>query len=387
MCNWVRGASVLIALVARPACFFYRFDFGFRPTPLLVVFLLVLPKAFYVLLGPNANANATDFLFVRRQARLGPHPSMKGLPPDLQHFSYLDCGKTIHKLHTCTIFGFPCKLPGESLLARKRMTDLYQGDYLVGRREHVGKISSTRNKARGSTAQRALIPGLVNNNDAAPPQLRPLEAKYLNTRIDLLKSNSQFKTSIQAIQLLRHLNVIKESSLDHLFCIAAIFIVVTKRPPRELMEDLWAMGTGKTWKALSEFPARLRKMAHEVKQVHAGHFFNVESSIPGQTPLANAIKQRIHNLPTDLGATATQIEFMTKKLPIFFNNEDSRTRKFHEPWFSWLCEFIRTLTGKYRDREVAELLNSAAYAMKETFEVEVLAITQARSNRKSKSRT
>jgi hypothetical protein len=68
------------------------------------------------------------------------------------------------------------------------------------------------------------------------------------------------------------------------------------------MEEVWAYGTGKTWKSLNDFPARLRRMAEEVKQVQAGLHFGPDSMINGESHLAKDIKRRIRELPLDLAA-------------------------------------------------------------------------------------
>jgi hypothetical protein len=148
------------------------------------------------------------------------------------------------------------------------------------------------------------------------------------------------------------------------------------------MEKVWAYGTGKTWKSLNDFPARLRRMAEEVKQVQAGPHFGPDSMINGESPLAKDIKRRIRELPLDLGVYATHIELIVKNLPKINMSGRSLKRKFHEPWTSQLMEMVRVLTTRYCDREVAELLNSAAIALNEEFAVEPFALAQARRERK-----
>lgn len=147
------------------------------------------------------------------------------------------------------------------------------------------------------------------------------------------------------------------------------------------MEDFWATGTEKSWKALSEFPARLRSMAEEVKQVSAGPYFNPEIWISAQTLTAKFIKRSLRELPTSLGVYATHVEVIIGKLPAL-NTGHSPKRKLHEPWTSWLSDFVKALTGRYRDRQVADLLNSAADALHEDFEIDEFGLAQARSHRK-----
>src|SRR5215510_14314881 len=44
----------------------------------------------------------------------------------------------------------------------------------------------------------------------------------------------------------------------------AAIAVLKNRPQREMWESVWAKDTGKTWKAITEFPRRLRVVADEM---------------------------------------------------------------------------------------------------------------------------
>jgi hypothetical protein len=215
------------------------------------------------------------------------------------------------------------------------------------------------------------------------PQLNAAQAKYLSEKFARLDADTRFQNSMQAIQRLRR-DVIKDMSLNFIFCLSAV-LIVTKRPSKNQMEELWTYGTGKTWKSLNDFPMRLRRMAEEVKRVQAGLHFEPDRWIYAQSPLAKDIKRRIRELPLNLGVFATHIEVVLKKLPKVSTSKGSPQRKFHEPWASQLSDTVKVLTKRYCDREVAELLNSAAIALEEQFTIEPFALAQARRDRKKKS--
>jgi hypothetical protein len=214
------------------------------------------------------------------------------------------------------------------------------------------------------------------------PQLSTAEVKYWGAKFARLDADTKFQRSMQAIQRLRQ-DVIKDTSFDPIFRLYAA-LIVTKWPSRKLMEKFWAYGTGKTWKSLNDFPMRLRRMAEELKQVQAWLHFEPESSMCAQSPLAENIKRGIWELPLNLGVFATHIEVILEKLPKSSTSKGPPQRKFHEPWTSQLSEIVKALTKRYCDREVADLLNSAAIALNEKFTIEPFALAQARRNRKTK---
>jgi hypothetical protein len=214
------------------------------------------------------------------------------------------------------------------------------------------------------------------------PHLSPTQARYWAEKLTKLDADPRFQRSIQAIHRRRR-DIMKDAPFDPIFSLCAI-LIVSKWPSIGLMEKFWSHGTGKTWKSLCDFPMRLRRMAEEVKQVQAAPHFAPDSSIYGQSPLAKNIKHRIRELPLNLDVFAKHIEVILERLRKTHVSKSSLKRKFREPWASQLSELVNALTTGYRDKEVAELLNSAAAALNEDFAVDALALAQARSKRKKK---
>jgi len=119
---------------------------------------------------------------------------------------------------------------------------------------------------------------------------------------------------------------------------------------RDEWEKFWTCDTGKTWKALREFPDRLRRMAEEVEHVNRDRYFNL---------LAQKSDSMIAALPATLRACADCYDRLIRELP-------ARTRAFyshpsheHPLWVGELSKIVKAITGRYCDREVAELLNAA----------------------------
>jgi len=185
---------------------------------------------------------------------------------------------------------------------------------------------------------------------------------------------------VEAIERLRR-DPCKDKSFSNLFR-ALASVAVAKKAPRETWEGLWAGGTNKTWKALKGFPKRLREMSDEVKQVSTDTLFDFDVMpwITKETAGAQVLKQRLRQLPGLLQLYADFLEMMTKRLPIvFLEREGIPSRKGRNSRsVLLLSKLVEALTGRFCDEEVANLLNAAARALGESFEIEALDLAQAR---------
>jgi len=163
-------------------------------------------------------------------------------------------------------------------------------------------------------------------------------------------------------------------------------VAIAKKAPRKTWEKLWAGGTNKTWKALKDFPKRLRGMADEVKQVSTGTLFDFEVMpwITEGTVGAQVFKQRLQQLPGILNLYAASLENMTKRLPtVFLKHAGVPSRKGrNSQCVLVLSQLVEALTGRFCDQEVASLLNAAACALGESFKIDALDLAQARYRRR-----
>ena len=194
---------------------------------------------------------------------------------------------------------------------------------------------------------------------------------------------------MEAIERLRR-DPRKDMSFSRLL-LALASVAVAKKANRETWEGLWALGTNKTWKALKGFPKRLRGIADEVKQVGGSPLFDFEFWISNSkgTVGAHVVRQRLRQLPGILNLYAACIERITKRLPIvYLEREGVPSRKGgNSQSVLLLSQLVEVLTGRFRDREVANLLNAAAHALGESFAIDALDLAQARYRRGGASRT
>jgi hypothetical protein len=175
------------------------------------------------------------------------------------------------------------------------------------------------------------------------------------------------------------------SLLDMVPLLAAL--AVMKGPRRETWEQLWAVGTGKTWKALQEFPDRLRRMADEVEQLNAGPFFDPGRWITDGTLEGRIAKRRFSLLPGILRMYATWVEVCVEKIT---KQHFPAKRSGHSFLVGFLSTLVKLSTGRFYDKEVAGVLTAAGLVLNglgdKGFDPQTLADLRLRSRQKLKSR-
>jgi hypothetical protein len=162
---------------------------------------------------------------------------------------------------------------------------------------------------------------------------------------------------------------------------------------RRSWEKLWTLETGKTWKALKDFPRRLENMADEVERVNSSFFFSPAQIANAKTLKAEFARKHFNQLPGILHVYAAALEAHIERTP------DLTARIFPQSpgggpsqWVLLLSYTVKQATGKWRDREVAELLNAGARVLGEVRpeqedRFDALTIAQARARFKKKPKT
>ena len=206
---------------------------------------------------------------------------------------------------------------------------------------------------------------------AKPPRkraTRTLPAGDINSWYDHLNRDQQFREArrdlcdaIRAAGASMVLPVDANTQLAVFALLTVIDRAFRASPKRQRPED---SGTGKTWKALSAFPARLRAIATEIERVNRSPFFY----LPDLT------------LPLDLQMHA---DFIAER------NAAARWRarkpRRHSDSLFQLSDLVKRLTGGFHDKEVSRLLNAAANALGIDFQMDALSLVQARYRRTRRS--
>jgi len=204
----------------------------------------------------------------------------------------------------------------------------------------------------------------------SPPGSVPMSKETHNIAVARIKaararllSNVEFRDALEAIVGFKrrgpHQRPVKTGLLQQILRGFTILDEYGKGAPRKDWEKLWARGTGKTWKALTEFPERLRGMADEVEGVDRNKYFG--SELAQQLEMSGA---KLPPLPDILRDYAYCYDGLIRllreragKIPY------SRPNSEYPLWVFELSEIVKVVTGRYCDREVVELLDAAAAAL------------------------
>jgi hypothetical protein len=125
--------------------------------------------------------------------------------------------------------------------------------------------------------------------------------------------------------------------------------VAVQRPKgRVYWERFYTSSTGKSWKALTEFPERIRKMAKELDALRRSRYFSAEEA------------ENFSSLPSKLNDYADWIKSQLEKIPV----RGDRARVRGQPgWKYHLSRRVKALTGRFYDIEVARLINAVNVAL------------------------
>jgi hypothetical protein len=128
--------------------------------------------------------------------------------------------------------------------------------------------------------------------------------------------------------------------LTYLVCLVVV-PPRANRAARATLAKSWVTETGKTWKALREFPTRIKGMAGQIDRMNAHPFL------------------RLKELPTIMRRDAEQL---AERLKIF---SQVLAEAFPQtpPSLHDLMSIVENWTGRAHDRQVIELLNAADVAL------------------------
>lgn len=145
-------------------------------------------------------------------------------------------------------------------------------------------------------------------------------------------------------------------------------VAVQKPVGRAYWHRLFASGTGKSWKALTEFPKRIRRMGEELDKLLHDNYFADERAAD------------FSSLPSSLNDYADWIDSQIEELP----RPKGHARVRYAQWTLHLSRRVKALTGRACDRQVAGLLNAVNLVLngekdsKRDFDALTIAQTRAR---------
>jgi hypothetical protein len=143
----------------------------------------------------------------------------------------------------------------------------------------------------------------------------------------------------------------------------------------------WAAGTGKTWKALAEFPTRLEKLANELEQINMAdrHFYARRRGNDLSRFELQRLEQNCIQLPTMMRDYAQALRERNAAVSAT-TPRDGRSEGLFQ-----LSDVVKFLSGRHHDQEVSELLNAVAEVLGEPKVFDALSVAQARSRRRKRT--
>lgn len=213
----------------------------------------------------------------------------------------------------------------------------------------------------------------------------------------LLMANGGFRKALEQIfNLARDEHKVAGGSEEELALLLFVFLAVRSRrrtgTPKEHWERSFAQDTGKTWKALSEFPDRLRRIAGELEHLSGSWPFDPVRAITSERPLAIYAKREFPILPTTLrnyaNWLAAQVNAVSGLMKLFYLRAPRGRLSLLTLQVS---EQVKLITGRVCDPQVAELLNAADLVLNpgdldsgDRFDEQTIALMRSREKRKTR---
>lgn len=243
-----------------------------------------------------------------------------------------------------------------------------------------------RNKQDGPTNREAL-PTETSNVSRPGVELKPIEdpilARWVVERFEKLEADKEYLRALHSITNLQQ-PAVQTVDFSPIIQILVIGAVHRGGIPRNTWKKLWTLGTGKSWEALKDLPDRIQRMARAIEGVNKSQFFAPSQFANAETTVARVLRGRFSDLPVTLDMYAEALRLHIERIP-------KLTAKIHptpapgeysELVFQ-LSRLVKAITGSDHDRQVADLLNSAANALGEkNFRLDPLDLNQARYRRR-----
>jgi hypothetical protein len=193
------------------------------------------------------------------------------------------------------------------------------------------------------------------------PGAKKLLEDWRHANVPLLMADASCRKTVEALG--SRIAEPDDSAIKREFCDAMALcasLAVAPKVKRESFEQLWAQNSGKTWKALTDFPDRLRSLAKEVEQIYRSKLFTPELLVDNRVPSDNVqgLVRCFSEIPNALCYLANGIEAVAQELPAATSELYCRSTD-HSRWIDELSELVNKLTGRPHDGRVAELLNAA----------------------------
>lgn len=212
---------------------------------------------------------------------------------------------------------------------------------------------------------------------ASPCDKTAGSTEWLRKRVDRLLACPEVLTRLKAIKALQDKRRYAFDLSRELTTYACMAVSPHQGRPA-LLNHYWARGTGKTWKALAEFPNRLERLAEEVKRINkADRLFYARRRDKDLSRFELLrLQEQCMQLPVVMRIYAEALRERNATVTA------ATPRGGRSEGLFQLTELVKWLTGAYHYQEVSELLNTVANALGEEKEFDAIDVAQARSRRR-----
>jgi hypothetical protein len=207
-------------------------------------------------------------------------------------------------------------------------------------------------------------------------------SEWFRKRVDQLLTSPEVLSRLDALRALRDERRCS-FDLSRELTIYACMAVSSHQGRPDFLNHYWARGTGKTWKALSQFPNRLERVAEEIERINRADrlFYARRRGNDLSRFELQRLEQNCIQLPTIIQVYAEAL----RERNVAVSAHTPRSGRLEG--LLQLSSLVKFLSGAYHDQAVSELLNTIAYALGEPKSFDALTIAQARSRSKKKLKT
>lgn len=182
--------------------------------------------------------------------------------------------------------------------------------------------------------------------------------------VSRLRSDRAFCRAME--NLMKHASepALRKLLMEMLPLLAAVSLPRKGRNAIRSLEGVWASDTGKSWKALNDFPTRLRRIADEIQRINESRLLSPSVWIRKDTVKGQVGRRQFGILPNVLRVYALWLEsLVSDRIPSWFRAELPPVPRGHSPALFLMCSVVKLATGRFHDKEVCDLLDSAASAL------------------------
>jgi hypothetical protein len=210
--------------------------------------------------------------------------------------------------------------------------------------------------------------------------LAPVASSWFREQVDRLGKDGAFVRSLRT--LTDEIKGVPAEESSYFLTTYACAAVISGRVAlnRKAREETWADETGKTWKALKEFPERIERIACEMERINQHPLLAPEKSVNEKGRDAKIARQSFRDLPSIMRLFAKALNGRILLMPKLHADVFPADSGIH-----YLQLAVRSWTGKPHDRKVAELLNAAAVALDQKAAFDAITLAQMRYRKRKKT--